>query len=148
MPPMEWIWLAALVLFAIVEASTAALVSVWFIGGALAAMIAALLNGPLWLQIVLFFGVSSAMLLLLRPLAKKYLVPRTEKTNAQSIIGKTAVVTQKVDNLRGEGAVKIGGVEWSARSVGGEPIADGAVVRVMKIEGVKACVELVKEEVK
>ena len=148
MPPMEWIWLAALVLFAIVEASTAALVSVWFIGGALAAMIAALLNGPLWLQIVLFFGVSAAMLLLLRPLAKKYLVPRTEKTNAQSIIGKTAVVTQKVDNLHGEGAVKIGSVEWTARSTDGEPIADGAVVRVVKIEGVKACVELIKEEVK
>ena len=70
MPPMEWIWLAALVLFAIVEASTATLVSVWFIGGALTAMIAALLNGPLWLQIVLFFGVSAAMLLLVRPLAK------------------------------------------------------------------------------
>ena len=148
MPPMEWIWLAALVLFAIVEASTAALVSVWFIGGARAAMIAALLNGPLWLQIVLFFGVSAAMLLLLRPLAKKYLVPRTEKTNAQSIIGKTAVVTQKVDNLHGEGAVKIGSVEWTARSTDGEPIADGAVVRVVKIEGVKACVELIKEEVK
>ena len=148
MPPMEWIWLAALVLFAIVEASTAALVSVWFIGGALAAMIAALLNGPLWLQIVLFFGASAAMLLLLRPLAKKYLVPRTEKTNAQSIIGKTAVVTQKVDNLHGEGAVKIGSVEWTARSTDGEPIADGAVVRVVKIEGVKACVELIKEEVK
>ena len=111
-------------------------------------MIAALLNGPLWLQIVLFFGVSAAMLLLLRPLAKKYLVPRTEKTNAQSIIGKTAVVTQKVDNLRGEGAVKIGGVEWSARSTDGGPIDDGAVVRVVKIEGVKACVELIKEEVK
>ena len=148
MPPMEWIWLAALVLFAIVEASTAALDSVWFIGGALAAMIAALLNGPLWLQIVLFFGASAAMLLLLRPLAKKYLVPRTEKTNAQSIIGKTAVVTQKVDNLHGEGAVKIGSVEWTARSTDGEPIADGAVVRVVKIEGVKACVELIKEEVK
>ena len=49
MPPMEWIWLAALVIFAILEAATSTLVSLWFIGGSLTAMIAALCGaeGPL-----------------------------------------------------------------------------------------------------
>ena len=147
MPDMEWIWLAALVLFAILEASTSALVSVWFIGGSLAAMIAALLGAPVWLQIVLFFVVSAALLLLLRPIARKYMKTRTVPTNVSSNLGKTAVVTEAIDNLHGAGAVKIGGVEWSARSADDTPIAKDAVVRVVKIEGVKVFVELVKEEV-
>ena len=53
MPPMEWIWLAALVFFAVIEAVTSALVSLWFIGGALVSMIAALLGAPIWLQFAL-----------------------------------------------------------------------------------------------
>ena len=147
MPSMEWIWLAALVLFAILEASTSALVSVWFIGGSLAAMIAALLGAPVWLQLVLFFAVSAALLLLLRPIARKYMASRTVPTNVSSNLGKTAVVTEAIDNLHGAGAVKIGGVEWSARSADDTPIAKDAVVRVVKIEGVKVFVVRVKEEV-
>lgn len=147
MPAMEWIWLAALVLFAILEASTSALVSVWFIGGALSAMIAALLGAPVWLQLVLFFAVSAALLLLLRPIARKYLTAHTVPTNVSSNLGKTAVVTARIDNLHGCGAVKIGGVEWSARSADDTCIEKDAVVRVTKIEGVKVFVELVKEEV-
>ena len=119
MPPMEWIWLAALVFFAVIEAVTSALVSLWFIGGALVSMIAALLGAPIWLQFALFFTVSAILLLLLRPLAKKYLLPNQTATNAGSNIGKTAVVTEAIDNLRGIGAVKISGVEWSASSVSG-----------------------------
>jgi len=148
MPDMEWIWLAALVLFAVLEASTSALVSVWFIGGSLIAMIAALLDAPIWLQLVLFFAVSAALLLLLRPIARKYMKTRTVATNVNSNLGKTAVVTAPIDNLRGTGAVKIGGVEWSARSADDTPIEQDAVVRVTKIEGVKVFVEPVKEEVK
>lgn len=146
MPPMEWIWLAALVFFTVVEALTTALVSVWFIGGALVAMIAALLGAPIWLQLVLFFAVSAILLLLLRPLARKLFVPDKAATNAGSNIGKTAVVTEKIDNLRGKGAVRISGVEWSARSVSGEIIEEEALVRVKAIEGVKVCVERIKEE--
>lgn len=148
MPSMEWIWLAALVLFAILEASTSALVSVWFIGGSLVALLAALLGAPVWLQIVLFFLISAVLLLLLRPIARKYMKSRTVPTNVSSNLGKTAVVTAAIDNLRGEGAVKIGGVEWTARSADDTPIEKDAVVRVTKIEGVKVFVELVKEEAK
>lgn len=146
MPPMEWIWLAVLVFFAIMEAVTTALVSVWFIGGALVSMIAALLGAPVWLQFVLFFAVSAILLLLLRPLARKFLEPKFTATNAGSNIGKTAVVTEAIDNIQGKGAVKISGVEWSARSISGDSIALDTLVRVKNIEGVKVCVEPVKEE--
>ena len=94
-----------------------------------------------------FRGRVCALLLLLRPIARKYMKTRTVPTNVSSNLGKTAVVTAAIDNLRGVGAVKIGGVEWSARSADDTPIEKDAVVRVTKIEGVKVFVELVKEEV-
>ena len=143
---MAWIWLGAMIFFIFLEASTVSLVSLWFVGGSLAAMITALCGGDLWLQIVLFIVVSSILLLSLRPLARKYLRPRQERTNAQSNIGKTAVVTESIDNLHGQGAVKISGVYWSARSENGEIIDNGEVVRVTAIEGAKVRVERLPKE--
>ncbi len=142
---MEVVWLVLLVAFAVAEGVTAALVSVWFMGGTLAALIASLCGAELWLQIVLFFAVSSALLLALRPLSKKLLRRKKVATNADRNIGRTAIVTEEIDNLLGTGAVKISGVEWSARSADGSRIEKGAVVRVLRIEGVKVCVERAKE---
>lgn len=146
MPAMEWIWLGALIVFAALEAATSTLVSLWFIGGALTAMIAALCGANLWLQILLFFAVSAILLVILRPLAKKYLNPRAQPTNARSNIGKRAIVTEEIDTLRGKGAVKLGGVEWSACSKDDTAIAVGSVVRITDIEGVKLCVVPTQEE--
>ena len=138
---MEVLWLALLIVFAVLEASTVSLVSIWFMWGALTALIAALCGAEIWLQVVLFFVVSIALLLCLRPLSKKLLKKRKVATNADSNIGKTAVVTETIDNLRGTGAVKISGVEWSARSVDDSVLEKDAVVRILRIEGVKVCVE-------
>ena len=138
---MEIIWLALLIVFAITEGVTVALVSIWFMGGALAALIAALCRAELWVQVVLFFAVSILLLLCLRPLSKRLIKQKKVATNADSNIGKEAVVTEHIDNLQGSGAVRISGVEWSARSADGSEIEKGAVVRVLRIEGVKVCVE-------
>ena len=138
---MEVLWLALLIVFAVLEASTVSLVSIWFMRGALTALIAALCGAEIWLQVVLFFVVSIALLLCLRPLSKKLLKKKKVATNADSNIGKTAVVTETIDNLRGTGAVKISGVEWSARSVDDSVLEKDAVVRILRIEGVKVCVE-------
>lgn len=148
MPQMEWIWLAALIVFAVLEAATSALVSLWFIGGAFAAMVTALCGGGIWLQTLLFFAVSAVLLMLLRPVARRYLSPQRSQTNAQGNIGRLAIVTEDIDNLRGQGAVKIGGVEWSARSQEDQPIEAGTVVRVLAIEGAKVCVERAEEREK
>ena len=138
---MEIIWLALLIVFAITEGVTIALVSIWLMGGALAALIAALCGAELWVQVVLFFAVSILLLLCLRPLSKRLIKQKKVATNADSNIGKEAVVTERIDNLQGSGAVRISGVEWSARSADGSEIEKGAVVRVLRIEGVKVCVE-------
>ena len=142
---MEILWLILLVAFAIVEGVTVSLVSVWFIGGAAAALIAALCGAEVWLQVVLFFGVSIVLLLCLRPLSKRLLKQKKVATNADSNIGKEAIVTEEIDNLQGKGAVKIAGVEWSARSEDGSVIEKDAVVRILRIEGVKVCVPRAQE---
>ena len=135
---MEFLWLALIVVFAVIEGATTALTTVWFIGGALAALAAALLHAELWLQITLFLSV--VLLAALRPLVKKYLRPRTVRTNAAGNIGREAIVTEAIDNLHETGAVRLSGVEWTARSADGSPVAVGTVVRIDAIEGVKLIV--------
>lgn len=137
-------WLAAVIVFIIAEAATAALVSLWFIGGAAVALIAALLGAPLWLQIVLFFAVSAALLALLRPLARKN-AGKSTPTNADRIVGRQAIVTEDIDNLLETGAVKIDGKEWTARTVDA-PAKKGETVTIERIEGVKVFVKKEEEE--
>ena len=135
------VWLVLLVAFAAAEAITVGLTSIWFAAGALAALVAALLGGPLWIQLTLFFAVSLLCLAAVRPLARRLLNSRVEPTNADRVIGEEAQVTEDVDNIHGKGAVVIRGVTWSARSQNGGPIPAGAMVRVLRIEGVKVFVE-------
>lgn len=134
------LWFLMMVAFLIAESSTVALVSLWFAVGALAALVASLLHAQLWVQVVVFLAVSCALLALLRPLVRKFLNPRIVKTNVDSIIGTVGKVTQTVDNLASAGQVKLGAMEWTARSASGEVIPEGALVRVERIEGVKVFV--------
>lgn len=140
------VWLILLLAFAALEGITVGLTSIWFAAGALAALIAALLHGPLWLQIALFLVVSILCLLAVRPLARKYVNTQVQPTNADRVIGAEARVTEDIDNIQGKGAVSIGGIIWTARSDSDEVIPAGSLVRVLRIEGVKVFVELIKEE--
>ena len=139
------VWLGLLILFAAGEAVSVGLTSIWFAAGSLAALVCALLNGPLWLQITLFIVVSVLCLLAARPLAKRYLNGKVQPTNMDRILGKEAQVTEDIDNIQGRGAVTIGGITWSARSHSGDPIPAGQLVRVLRIEGVKVFVEPVRD---
>lgn len=147
---MMYLWLGLMVAFVIVEAACPFhLVSIWFAVGSLAAGIAAALNGPLWLQILLFIVVSVGLLVALWPFVKKVLNPKIEKTNVDSVIGSQGYVTMDIDNIVATGQVKLGGMEWTARSASGEKISAGTLVKVEIIEGVKVFVTPVetKEEV-
>ena len=139
------IWTALLILFGIAEAATVGLTSIWFAAGSLVALAVALLNGPLWLQVVLFILVSLLSILAIRPMATKYLNNKVEPTNADRIIGAEVKVTEAIDNLMAQGAVNISGMTWSARSESDENIPVGTLVKVLRIEGVKVYVEVVKE---
>ena len=135
------VWMGLLVLFLIVEAACPLhLVSLWFAVGALGGLAVYLLGGPLWLQITVFLLISCALLAALWPLSKKYLKPKLTATNVDSIIGSTGYVTAAVDNIHGHGQVKLGAMEWTARSTAGDPIPVETLVRVDRIEGVKVFV--------
>ena len=143
---MNWaamFWFVMLVLFILVEANTVTLVSAWFAAGALVAMIASFLHAPIWLQAILFLAVSAALLALLRPFLRKFVTPNITKTNINSVVGSIGSVTTAIDNLAATGQVKLGAMEWTARSTSGEPIAVGTTIRVDRIEGVKAFVSVV-----
>ena len=140
-------WLALLILFSVGEAITVGLTCVWFAVGALGALLCALAGGNLWLQLGVFLILSGVALALVRPLAKKFLTPGYSATNADRVIGAEAVVTQTIDNLHGQGQVNIAGQTWTARSQNDTVIPEGALVRVLRIEGVKVFVALKEEEV-
>lgn len=141
MDTMTVIWAVLFVVFLIVEGATAGLTSIWFAAGALAALAAALIGLPVWLQIVLFIVISAVTIVLTRPVAKKYINRKTQPTNADRAIGDVATVTERIDNISGIGAVTLGGRIWTARSATGEIIEEGVRTKVRAIEGVKLIVE-------
>lgn len=137
---MNWaaiLWLLLMVVFLAAEASTVTLISLWFAAGSLCAMIACLLGGALWLQLTVFLAVSAVLLTALRPLVRKYITPKLTATNVDSVIGSTGLVSVAIDNVTASGQVKLGAMEWTARSTDGSPIPEGTRVRVDRIEGVK-----------
>ena len=140
---MNWasiVWLVLLVVFLAAEAATVSMVSLWFAVSALVALLVALLGGPGWLQGTLFLAISAVLLALLRPIVRRYISPRITATNVDSVIGSTGLVTAAIDNVSAAGQVKLGAMEWTARSTSGQPIPVGTLVKVDRIEGVKAFV--------
>ena len=145
---MNWaaiFWLVMIVVFLLAEAATVTLVSTWFAIGSLAAMLVSLLKAPVWFQISLFVIVSAICLTALRPLVRKHIKPKLTKTNVDAVVGSTGLVTVAIDNVTAAGQVKLGTMEWTARSESGEPIPQGTLVKVVRIEGVKAIVTTVRE---
>ena len=142
---MNWaaiIWFGLLLGFLILEAACPIhLVSIWFAAGSLVAMIIAFLHGPVWLQITLFLIISCALVALLWPFIKKFLNPHLKKTNIDAIIGKTALVTEEIDNAKECGEVRVGGLCWSARSAEGDILPVGVQVTVLAVDGVKLIVK-------
>lgn len=135
------IWLIALIVLVIGEVLTVGLTFVWFAVGAAGGLIAAVFGAPIWLQFVVFLGVSALALALVRPVAAKLLATDRVATNADRVIGKTALVTERIDNVQGKGLVNIAGQIWSARSEHDVVIPEGSEVTVLRIEGVKVFVE-------
>ena len=140
----SYVWFALMVVFIIMEASTVTMMSIWFVMGALAAMIVSLLGGALWLQVVLFLAVSALLLWCLRPVVKKHFTPKLEKTNVDAVIGAVGRVTEQISNVDACGHVKLGAMEWAARSTDGTTIEEGALVCVDRVEGVRVFVSIQK----
>ena len=139
---MTMFWLIVLVVLVVIELLTMGLTTIWFAGGALIATVAAVLGAPMVVQIILFLVVSGVLIIFTRPLAVKYFNKDRVRTNAESLVGRQAIVISEIDNLQGIGQVNVGGMEWSARTrIDGIRLPVGTVTTVLGINGVKLIVE-------
>lgn len=139
---MKLIWLVFLILFVVAELLTMGLTTIWFAGGALVALIVSFISSNAVLQLIVFVVVSVLLLLVTRPLAKKYFSNRIVKTNIDDMVGKKAKVVFTIDNVNATGYVSINGVEWLARSYDDAvKFNEGDLVRVVKVDGVKLIVK-------
>lgn len=138
--PMVWIGL--LVLFLIIEFLTLGLTTIWMAGGALAAFCVAMAGSNVGIQVVVFLAVTVLLLIITRPFAVKYINQNRTRTNVDSLIGKSAVVTEPIDNLESCGQAQVDGQIWTARaSREEEKIPSGTKVKILSISGVKLIVE-------
>lgn len=135
-------WLVCVVIFAVAEIATMGLTTIWFAIGSLAALFLALFGANVWIQVIVFILVSLVMILFTRPIAVKYFNTDRVRTNAESLIGRQAIVTQAIDNLHATGKVMVAGQEWTARSDQDDIlIEEGAVTDILAINGVKLIVK-------
>ena len=132
-------WIAAIIIFVLLEATTASLVCIWFAGGSLAGLIASLLGANIYWQILIFLVVSVACVLFLRKVALKYVKPEQSKTNLDRIIGETIRITEVSEN--GEGKALVNDVGWKVKTKQGETLQKGDMVTITAVEGVKLIVK-------
>lgn len=144
---MMILWIIILLLSIFMEALTMGLTTIWFAGGALAALIVEMLSGSIYLQISVFLIVSLVLLYFTRPVAVRYFNKERVKTNIDGLIGKQAVVTETIHNLKGTGQVTVAGQEWTARSSDeARSFEEGEIVKIVAIKGVKLMVEADEKE--
>ncbi|MFT9055455.1 MAG: NfeD family protein [Ethanoligenens sp.] len=136
-------WLIVVIVLVVIELATIQLVAIWPALGGVVAMLAASFDQPLLVQFLLFLIVSAVLLIFTRPLLRRFVrTPPKTFTNADRLIGREAVVCERIDNLAETGAVIVSGVTWTARSDSGIAIPDGAKVCIERIEGVKLIVSV------
>lgn len=148
MSQMMILWIVLLFVFIGLEALSMGLTTIWFAGGALAALIIEMLDGSVLTQVLAFLIVSLILLYFTRPVAVRYFNKDREKTNLYSLIGKQAEVTDTIHNQKGTGKVIVAGQEWSAKSTEDDRIFQkGETVTISEIRGVKLVVESEQEKI-
>ncbi len=140
-------WLIFFVILLGIEIATLALTTIWFAGGALVAFLVSLFGAGIEVQLTVFVVVSFLLLFFTRPWASRYINKKTVKTNVDSLIGRTARVTEEINNDQGTGTAVVGGQEWTARaSDRADVYLPGELVTIKGVRGVKLIVAKQKEE--
>lgn len=137
---MPIFWLIAAVVFTIAEVFSYQLIAIWFALGSVVSLLASLVGIGSQGQLVVFAAVAGLTLALTRPLLKKVVRAKPVRTNADQVIGTTGIVVQPISSIE-KGRVSANGLDWSARTEGGEVLAVGDKVTVLAIEGVTLLVK-------
>lgn len=144
-----WIfWLIAAGIFFIIEMATIGFLVFWLGIGSLLAMVTSFITDSILIQVIVFVITSTLLLIFTRPLVNKFIkVPKEVKTNAYSIIGKKGIVVKEINNIEGDGQIKVDGEVWSAKSNIDEIIPKDTEIEIVEIDGVKAVVQKINEKV-
>jgi membrane protein implicated in regulation of membrane protease activity len=134
---MPYVWIAVIITAVVAESMTSALVAIWFMPSAIVSMILAFFGVPILVQVLVFMLVSALLIILSKMIFKNVLKVRPTPTNADTVIGESAVVTERICNMENKGLVKVRGQIWSAKSADGADIEQGDIESVISIEGVK-----------
>ena len=134
---MPYVWIAVIITAVAAESMTSALVAIWFMPSAIVSMILAFFSVPVLVQVLVFMLVSALLIILSKMIFKNVLRVRPTPTNADTVIGESAVVTERICNMENKGLVKVRGQIWSAKSADGADLEPGDIVSVISIEGVK-----------
>ena len=138
-----WVWLGVVVVATVVELMTLDMTSIWLAISGLVALILSAFDQIHWIvQLIVFVVLSSALIVGIRPIARKFLLKQmNEKTNSDSLIGKKVYMTSTA-SFGQMGSVKIADVVWSAVPENEEEtIEEGAVVEITAISGNKLIVK-------
>ena len=134
------IWLIISGICLIIESFTLGFFVFWFSIGAIFALITSLFTTNIIIQSTVFVITSTLLLLLTKPLIKKFVkTPKTKPTNVYSIIGKEGIVLETIESLNGTGKVKVNGELWSA--ISDSNIEKDEKIKVISVNGVKLKVE-------
>ena len=139
----EWvIWLIVAVVFAAGEIATLGFFLAPFAGGALVAALVAAVGGGMLVSLLVFLLVSGVLLGALRPLARSHRrMPAQLRTGTAALVGRTAMVTERISNDEGTGCVKLEGETWTARAYDEDDVIEpGKRVHVIEIRGATALV--------
>lgn len=133
------IWLIVAIVLVIVEICTAGFGSICFaIGAAFSALAAGLGVHSLAWQIAIFAVVSLLTFIFLRPVVMRFLDKKSKdvKTNAEALVGRKGIVSERIDAAQHTGRVAVDGDDWKAVSADGSVIEKGVEVEILKLDSI------------
>ncbi len=139
---MIGIWVIIFLVLLFIELITVNLVTIWFVLGALSAIITTFITDNVTIQIIIFIIVSIISLVITKPFVNKLRKRKITPTNLDRVIGQIGIVSKDITK-NSYGEVKVGGSIWTATSK--DEIKKDSQVKVLKIDGVKIVVEKIKE---
>ena len=135
MPTIFWLWMAAALVFLIIEITTPTLVFACFVVGGVGAAISSTMTESYLIQAAVFAVVSIILVPLTRPLAKKITKPSPQKTNVDAMVGRPGLVVKKIDPALDVGQVRVDGQVWQA--VASETLEVDTKIKVDEVKGAR-----------
>ncbi len=143
MPTIFWLWLAAALVFLIIEITTPTLVFACFTVGSIGAAVASTMTDSYMIQTAVFAIISIILIPLTRNLAKKITKEPPQKTNVDAMVGRPGLVIKKIDPALDVGQVRVDGQVWQA--VAEEAIDIDIKIKVDSVMGARLYVSKAKE---